>query len=240
MKHEKLMEAIGQVDDRLIQEAEEVTTLSTAPNWRRWGALAASLAVVVGLGVFALHTLPQGNGDGAFSVADQATGESNVMQESAEGLPEQEPAPPDADGETDALPSLTVLGAGGQTWTVAGTATGNPASDAVTDRVAGSESDAQVAEDVEASAASQAGDTLHWGAEGTLTLRFGEETPMQVTACWYPLDGSQDGVETVVTDGVLRVPDTATAWLVTVCVQWTAEDWGSYTFFALPEDAGQE
>lgn len=53
MKNDKLLDAIGQVDDSLIDEAEHVRRAPkpkpTPSFWRRWGSLVATLILVIGL-----------------------------------------------------------------------------------------------------------------------------------------------------------------------------------------------
>ena len=48
MTSEYLLDAIGLLDDDMIQDAEEGA--KPAFHWRRWGAWAACLALVVALG----------------------------------------------------------------------------------------------------------------------------------------------------------------------------------------------
>ncbi len=54
MKKEQLYEAIGEIKDSYIQEARE--PLKTHPSpWIKWGAIAASLCVIVTVACFALY-----------------------------------------------------------------------------------------------------------------------------------------------------------------------------------------
>lgn len=59
-KIEKLFEAIGGIKDRLVDEASEHRFVKKIP-WRRWVALAAAFALVVGLGSFGLSRLRMGS-----------------------------------------------------------------------------------------------------------------------------------------------------------------------------------
>ena len=62
MTAEYLLEAMGLIDDDLIQDAEVRPAARPAPaRWRQWGALAACLAVVAALGYGVTH-LPMGGG----------------------------------------------------------------------------------------------------------------------------------------------------------------------------------
>ena len=63
MTAEYLLEAMGLIDDDLIQDAEVRPAPRPARSWRQqWGALAACLAVVVALGYGVTH-LPMGGGN---------------------------------------------------------------------------------------------------------------------------------------------------------------------------------
>ncbi len=54
MKKEQLYEAIGEIKDTYITEAHGEERKRT-PLWIKWGSVAASLAVVILIGFFALH-----------------------------------------------------------------------------------------------------------------------------------------------------------------------------------------
>lgn len=75
---EKLFEAIGLVDDAYIEEAADARAVRTPSQWQRWGALAAMLVLVAGLGLTATTQL---RGCGA-KTADSAAPENGAMQES--------------------------------------------------------------------------------------------------------------------------------------------------------------
>ena len=77
---EKLFEAIGLVDDAYIEEAADARVVRTPSQWQRWGALAATLVLVAGLGLMATTQL---RGCGSKSMtADTAAPESGMAQES--------------------------------------------------------------------------------------------------------------------------------------------------------------
>ena len=77
---EKLFEAIGLVDDAYIEEAADARAVRTPSQWQRWGALAATLVLVAGLGLAATTQL---RGCGSKSMtADTAAPESGMAQES--------------------------------------------------------------------------------------------------------------------------------------------------------------
>lgn len=63
MTAEYLLEAMGLIDDDLIQDAEvRSASRPSSLRWQRWSALAACLAVVVALGYGVTH-LPMGGGN---------------------------------------------------------------------------------------------------------------------------------------------------------------------------------
>ncbi len=81
MRNDKLLDAIGQVDDSLIDEAEHIRRFpmpqkASAP-WKRWAGMAAALILVVGLGystlIFGPHFL------GSFSGASSGAPVDNEM-----------------------------------------------------------------------------------------------------------------------------------------------------------------
>ena len=77
---EKLFEAIGLVDDAYIEEAADAWVVRTPSQWQRWGALAATLVLVAGLGLAATTQL---RGCGSKSMtADTAAPENGMAQES--------------------------------------------------------------------------------------------------------------------------------------------------------------
>ena len=77
---EKLFEAIGLVDDAYIEEAADARVVRTPSQWQRWGALAATLVLVAGLGLMATTQL---RGCGSKSMtADTAAPENGMAQES--------------------------------------------------------------------------------------------------------------------------------------------------------------
>lgn len=76
---EKLFEAIGLVDDAYIEEAADARAVRTPSQWQRWGALAATLVLVAGLGLAATTQL---RGCGSKSMtADTAAPENGMAQE---------------------------------------------------------------------------------------------------------------------------------------------------------------
>lgn len=82
---EKLFEAIGLVRDEYIEEAADARAVRTPSQWQRWGALAATLVLVAGLGMAATTQL-RGCGAKESSTemtADTAVPENGAMQDSA-------------------------------------------------------------------------------------------------------------------------------------------------------------
>lgn len=81
---EKLFEAIGLVRDEYIEEAADARAVRTPSHWRQWGALAATLVLVAGLGMAATTQL-RGCGSKESSAeitADTAAPENGSMQDS--------------------------------------------------------------------------------------------------------------------------------------------------------------
>ena len=76
MKQEHLFEAIGLVDDRLVEEAADARR--TATPWKKWAALAACLVLVIGIGSLSMSVLFRGCG------ADMATTEGIVENTAAD------------------------------------------------------------------------------------------------------------------------------------------------------------
>ncbi len=61
MKNERLLEAIGEIDDALIEGARDTASAKTkAPVWVRWGSLAACLCLVV-VGILLFRELQTGD-----------------------------------------------------------------------------------------------------------------------------------------------------------------------------------
>ena len=74
MTAEYLLEAMGLIDDDLIQDAEVRPAPRPARSWRqRWGALAACLAVVIALGYGVAH-LPMAAKSSSSTASDAACG----------------------------------------------------------------------------------------------------------------------------------------------------------------------
>lgn len=94
-RQERLFRAIGDVGADLIDMAEKQTF---APSrWRKWGSLAACLAVILCLGVLALPYFPSGCGSSSKETA--APGYAGSQKEIAAEAPEME-APAEAEPET--------------------------------------------------------------------------------------------------------------------------------------------
>ena len=109
MKQEFLMEALSGIGDDLIRLAET----RRFPNpWRRWGKLAACIALVLCLGVLALPWLPMGCGAAqapemapAASAPESAPMESPADFPIADEAPAEEPMePPKQDAVSEEAP----------------------------------------------------------------------------------------------------------------------------------------
>ena len=89
MKHDKLLDAIGQVEDSLIDEAEEIRRFPKAPithiHWGRWAATAAALALVIGLGYGAMTRFPIGMGGSGSAASSSTDNAAEAPAESAAG-----------------------------------------------------------------------------------------------------------------------------------------------------------
>ena len=96
-REEKLFEAIGQVDDRLVEEAADARR--TVSPWRRWVPLAASVVLVVGLGAGSLSVMMRGcaSSDTSSAVTDTATSTDTAADQES-----QSNTSAGADGSDDA------------------------------------------------------------------------------------------------------------------------------------------
>jgi hypothetical protein len=104
MKQDELMDAIGQVDDRLVEEAEQVKHLSGGnstrrPNWKRWGGLAALLLLVIGIwaGGTGLRSWNQNQFSGSSSSDKAAIVDEGITADGNEIAEAEEEAPEDAE-----------------------------------------------------------------------------------------------------------------------------------------------
>ena len=96
-REEKLFEAIGQVDDRLVEEAADARR--TVSPWRRWVPLAASVVLVVGLGAGSLSVMMRGcaSSDTSSAITDTATSTDTAADQES-----QSNTSAGADGSDDA------------------------------------------------------------------------------------------------------------------------------------------
>ncbi len=109
MKSEHLFEAVGLVDDRLVEEAADARR--TAAPWGRWLATAACVLLVLGLGGAAFGTMLRGCGSQDFSSTvptasnkaasnEAADTDSPLMAEGALAEPAAAPEPSPESGVT--------------------------------------------------------------------------------------------------------------------------------------------
>ena len=75
-----ILDAIGMLDDSLIQEAEEYSRPRKQAGYRPWISLAACLAVVIALGYGAVRLTYLGGGNGSGAAPGQAGCASNESQ----------------------------------------------------------------------------------------------------------------------------------------------------------------
>ena len=75
-----ILDAIGLLDDSLIQEAEEYSRPRKQAGYRPWISLAACLAVVIALGYGAVRLTYLGGGNGSGAAPGQAGCASNKSQ----------------------------------------------------------------------------------------------------------------------------------------------------------------
>lgn len=85
MTAEHLLEAMGLLDDELIQEADALPLRKQPRRWQRWGSLAACAALIIALSCYGAAHLPMKGGSGssapsascgAGESSDTAAGES--------------------------------------------------------------------------------------------------------------------------------------------------------------------
>ena len=107
-----ILDAIGLLDDSLIQEAEEYSRPRKQAGYRPWISLAACLAVVIALGYGAVRLTYLGGGNGSGAAPGQAGCASNESQGGAappqgagsDNAPSEDQAP---DAAEPALPEET-------------------------------------------------------------------------------------------------------------------------------------
>ncbi len=259
MKHERLLDAIGQVDGDLVREAEDVKTLAVprpAVHWQRWAALAA--AAVLAVGLFWARAWV-GSVTGSDSACDAAEADS-VSQEAAdapedaataeaaeEDVAEDEFVEEEESGISGQasqlwLPLLSVQGSDGQAVTVAGETAETAAEDTLTDADeengidAASAESAEDADSVDGSAEDTEGlpTVTYDPARRTLALALEGGAPASVTAICIGADSGGEAT-LIITDGVLTLPEGGEDWLVEVTVQWADGRTGLYRFRAEPE-----
>ena len=105
MKQEHLFEAIGLVDDRLVEEAADARRMATP--WKKWAALAACLVLVIGIGSVSMSVLFRGCG--AMTADSTATTEDiqNGASESTATAPEETTETTETTENTDAATEET-------------------------------------------------------------------------------------------------------------------------------------
>lgn len=244
MKNDKLLNAIGQVDDELIQEAETVIrpeglgekNKAVSIGWRRWGACAAALLVVAGLGYGALSQLHMGSTssgsqetasyqeDAEIAAEDTAEAAAEAMEspQSEETAPAQGNSAAEkatvedaesGDAQEGAYYSAQVNGTdlllGGFSWSVVG-------------------EDGEVTSTISDSAfildCKDLVPTVE-GVGGTVTLTF-DAAPDSLTAQAYPADSwglSWDEAEAtdLTVDGLtVTLPDSTSGWIVVATAEW--------------------
>ncbi len=244
MRHERLLDAIGQVDGDLVQEAEEVKTLAvprTSGHWQRWAALAAVAVLAVGLFWARAWMDSVTSSDSAMMDAaaeDTATEEAAEEQVAEEEAVEGEESSVSGQASTLWPPLLSVRGSDGQAVTVAGEAIETAAEDALPDAGEEDGTDAASAESTEDKAESaddmESLPTVPYDpAQRTLALTLEDDAASVTAVC----TGAGSGEETVltITDGVLTLPEGGEGWLVEVTVQWADGRTGLYRFRAETE-----
>lgn len=96
MKQEHLFEAIGLVDDRLVEEAADARRAATP--WKKWAALAACLVLVIGIGSVSMSVLFRGCSAGS-TTADTAVSTESTQDSTAETTDATATAPESAGTE---------------------------------------------------------------------------------------------------------------------------------------------
>lgn len=109
MTAEYLLEAMGLIDDDLIQDAEVRPTPRPARSWRQqWGALAACLAVVIALGYGVAHlptAVKSSSSTASDAAASAACGSANT--ESGDWANSPASTEPELSGTTDGASIFT-------------------------------------------------------------------------------------------------------------------------------------
>ena len=117
MTPERLLEAMGLLDDDLIAQAEEPVRRKSAFEWKRWAALAACLALVVAIS-YGAGRLGWGGGS---SNGSSGTGATDSPTASAGGG-EQAPGDPESGAAGDSSSNLSqevlivIVQADGRVW----------------------------------------------------------------------------------------------------------------------------
>ncbi|MCC8064365.1 MAG: hypothetical protein LIO70_04655, partial [Clostridiales bacterium] len=231
MRHEKLLDVIGQVDGDLVREAEEVKNLAvprTSGHWQRWAALAAVAVVAVGLFWARAWMGSVTSSDSA--MIDAATAEAAEEDVAEDEFVEEEEGGISGQASQLWLPLLSVQGSDGQAVTMAGEAVETAAEDALADAWKEDGTDAASTESAEDTDGVDAGDSsaedtevlpavTYDPAQRTLALTLEEDDAASVTAVCTGADSGEETVLTV-TDGVLTLPEGGEGWLVEVTVQW--------------------
>ncbi|MCD7856786.1 MAG: hypothetical protein LUG55_03130 [Clostridiales bacterium] len=237
MRHERLLDAIGQVDGDLVQEAEEVKTLAvprTSGHWQRWAALAAVAVLAVGLFWARAWMDSVTSSDSAMMDAaaeDTATEETAEEQVAEEEAVEDEESSVSGQASTLWPPLLSVRGSNGQAVTVAGEAVETAAEDALPDAGEEGGTDAASAESAEDTEGLPT--VTYDPAQRTLALTLEDDSASVTAVCTGA--GSGEEAALTVTDGVLTLPEGGEGWLVEVTVQWVDGRTGLYRFRAEPE-----
>jgi hypothetical protein len=257
MKHDKLLDAIGQIGEDTVQEAEEAKltrreTHGGKAAWKRVAGLAAAILLVAGIGL----GLPQlsGGSSSTDTTADMAAPAEEEISEAASDDTEEaaqaasgdstEAAPEDeanqsstatADGETllTQPPEVTisgtdlVLSTGNYEWTLT---EGGVASTAI-----GCGTFVLDEKDTIATLSLQGEDTFSFQTEGQWT---------EATALCYPESGWEEtdaeSIPLTVTGNTVTLPDGTQNWIVVLNLTWDGEGYSGNGEYHVYVTQGEE
>ena len=188
MKGEHLFEAIGLVEDRLVEEAADAGR--TATPWKKWLATAACLVAVVGIGSLTVGTMFRGCG--AKSQAPETNQSSAVAADSA--APEStESQDSDAPAESPEAPMTgeTASGADGSNETGGCGGIFNHYADPILPMTADAAAELSVRRDVKLEVEE---DAAHAGVRDAYTVSNAAGRDQTVTF-YYPIAASLDVLE---------------------------------------------
>lgn len=255
MRNGKLLDAIGQVEDSLIEEAERVTRFPKPRRngipWKKWGGIAAALILVAGIGCGALSQRGFW-GSGSSSSDSSGVASSEIAQEAESAVQEQgdmtaeTPAPEEAPAEEE---PATAEGSGSEAedYTYAETEellTDPPVLYVSGTAVRSSNYRWSVSPDETVIACGplvlETEETItavEVSGQAPLTLRTVETGLKSISAFCYPGDSwgndQAEPVELAAEGMEITLPDDSSDWILVVTLTWETENYNgeaSYDF----------